>query len=335
MDLMPSEEHEQIAATVKSLLADRVPVVGRGRDHVVDGPEIDPLLWRACAELGWLSLGLPESLGGVGYGLVEETMLFRELGRGVAPGPFLPGVLGARVAAFAGDAGLAAALASGRQRAALGTVTRSGGLSITHCDGADLVVVCAPDRATLFEFGECSVGSIDPVDGMIPTGVGVRPAGTGVASVEATNDPVYERGLVLAAAGAVGISEALLELAAGYAVQREQFGKPIGAFQGIKHLCADMAVRADGAYAQVSYAAVAVQDRLEGSGFEAAVAKYYADEASRLNGEACVQTFGALGFTSEATPYRYVLRGHVLARSLTSRAALLDRIIDRRSESSD
>ncbi len=329
MDLMPSEEHEQIAVTVRSLLADRMPVVGRGRQHVVAGPEIDPLLWHECAELGWLSLGLPESLAGVGYGLVEETMLFRELGRGVAPGPFLPGVLGARVAAFAGDSGLAEALVSGRQRVALGTVTRRGGLSITHCNGADLVVVCEPDRAVLFEFGECAVAPIDPVDGTIPTGVGVRPAGTGVASVDATIDPVYERGLVLAAACAVGISEALLELAADHARQREQFGKPIGAFQGIKHLCADMAVRADGAYAQAGYAAVAVQDRLAGCGFEAAVAKYYADEASRLNGEGCVQTFGALGFTSEATPYRYVLRGHVLARSLASRAALLDRIIDR------
>ena len=329
MDLMPSDEHDEIAATVRSFLADRIPVVGRGREHVIEGPEIDPMLWRECADLGWISLGLPESLGGVGYGLVEEMMLFRELGRGVAPGPFLPGVLGVRVAAFAGDSALAGELADGRARVSLGTPVGIDGLSVVHSAGTDFVLVCEPDRATLFEADECAIEPIDPVDGTVPIGRGLRPAGPGLVSVDAATDPVFERGLVLSAAASVGIAEALVELAADHARQRQQFGKPIGAFQGIKHLCADMAVRADGAFAQVSYAAVAVQDRLERAGFEALVAKYFADEATRLNGEGCVQTFGALGFTSEAKPYRYVLRGHVHARSLMSRAALLDRIVPR------
>jgi alkylation response protein AidB-like acyl-CoA dehydrogenase len=194
-----------------------------------------------------------------------------------------------------------------------------------------LTLVCTPDQATLFDAGACAIEPIDPVDGTIPTGRGVHPKQPGLASVDAATDPVFERGLVLGAASSVGIAEALVELAAAHAQQRHQFGKPIGAFQGIKHLCADMVVRSDGAYAQVSYAAIAVEDRMDGAAFEAIVAKYYADEATRLNGEGCVQTFGALGFTSEATPYRYVLRGHVLARSLMSRTALLDRIIGRSS----
>jgi alkylation response protein AidB-like acyl-CoA dehydrogenase len=329
MDLMPSHEHDEIAATVRSFIANRMPVAGRGPQHVIDGPEIDPGVWRECADMGWLSLGLPESLGGVGYGLVEEMMLFRELGRGLAPGPFLPGILGARVAGFGGHSALAGELVAGHKRVALGIPVGADGLSVVHSAGADLVLVCEPNRATLFAADECAIESIDPVDGTVPVGRGIRPAGSGIASVDAADDPVFDRGLVLSAAASVGIAEALVELAADHARERQQFGKPIGAFQGIKHLCADMAVRADGGFAQVCYAAVSVQDQLEGAGFEAAVAKYYADEATRLNGEGCVQTFGALGFTSEAKPYRYVLRGHVLARCLMSRAGLLDRIIAR------
>jgi alkylation response protein AidB-like acyl-CoA dehydrogenase len=114
-----------------------------------------------------------------------------------------------------------------------------------------------------------------------------------------------------------------------YAKDREQFGKPIGAFQAIKHRCADMAVRAEGAFAQAGYAALAVRDGLVGADVEAAIAKYHADEAARLNAEAAVHIHGAMGTTNEATPHRFVHRAHLLAHCLSTRAELLDRIVGR------
>ena len=67
------------------------------------------------AELGWFALGLPEDAGGVGCGLADEALVFREIGRALASGPFLSTTLAARVAAFSGDAELAAAVAGGQQ----------------------------------------------------------------------------------------------------------------------------------------------------------------------------------------------------------------------------
>ncbi len=337
MDLMPNGEQDEIAATVAAFLVDRVPVVGRGREHVVSGPEIDAGIWTECAELGWLSLGLPESAGGVGYSLVEEMMLFRELGRGVVPGPFLPGVLAAHLAAAAGDLDLASTIASGAVKVALGTpigpvsigATVAGDLSVTHVDDAALVLVCDDRSAALVSIDSCDVDQIDPVEGSITTGHGRADQVRATVHVDAATEPIFVRGLVLAAAAATGVAEAVLELAVAHACERVQFGKPIGTYQAIKHRCSDMKVGADGANAQASYAAVCVRDGIGAWATEAAIAKYVADEAARLNCEGAVQIHGAMGFTSEALPHRYVYRAHLLGRTLASRAALLDRIIGR------
>ena len=338
MELMPSAEHDEIVDTVRSFLAARIPVLGRGRDHVTDGAEIDPGLWRECAALGWLGLGLPESAGGVGYGLVEEMLLFRELGRGVVPGHFLPGVLGAHVAAAAGDLDLAAAIVSGETLVALGTtigpanIGRSvtGELSVVHTERAELVVVCNEHVASLVRFADCTIEPVDPVEGSITVGRGRADVVDAVAWVDRRRPSRSScAGLVLAAAAATGVAEAALALAVQHAGQRVQFGKPIGVNQAIKHWCADMAVSAEGAFAQACYAAVAVRDGLPGAAIEAAIAKYHADEAARLNSEGCVQIHGAMGFTSEALPHRYVYRAHLLGRCLATRANLLDRIVQR------
>jgi alkylation response protein AidB-like acyl-CoA dehydrogenase len=335
MDLMPSDDQLEIAATVAAFLADRLPVTGRGSHHVVSGPEIDPEIWRTCAGLGWLALGLGEEHGGVGFGPAEEIMLFRELGRGVAPGPFLPGVLAAHLAACVGDAALTESITSGVAKVALGTPVRPASIgaivdaevSVVHTDGAEFVLVAGAGAAALVPAAACGIAPIDPVAGSTTTGRGRIEGVDAVAWADAGACPVYDRGLVLAAASATGVAEAALALAVGYAGQRVQFGKPIGVNQAIKHRCADMAVAADGAFAQVCYSALAVGDRMPGSSVEAAIAKYAADEAARIACEGAVQIHGAMGFTSEATPHRYVYRAHLLARCLASRAALLDRIV--------
>ena len=330
MDLMPSAEQEEITTTVASFLAARLPATAHASVFVTPGAEIDSALFRECAELGWLSLGLPERFGGVGYGLAEEAMLFRELGRGLAPGGFLPGVLGARVAAFAGDADLAASIVSGSVQVALATrdTTDTDDVSVLHAAEASLVVVCDAASAALYSIADCALAPIDPVDGSVRIARGTL-GGSVIASVAADLDPVFIRGLVLCAAMQAGTAEAQCELGVAYAKVREQFGKPIGANQAIKHRCADMAVRAEGAFSQVCYAATALDGGAEGFAEEAIIAKYYADEAARLNGEASVQIHGAIGFTTETLPHRHVWRAHTMARALAVRPALLDALVPR------
>jgi alkylation response protein AidB-like acyl-CoA dehydrogenase len=337
MELMPNDEQDAIATTVAAFLADRLPVQGRGRDHVTHGPELADEVWRDCAELGWLSLGLPAANGGVGYSLVEEMVLFRELGRAVAPGPFLPGVLAGHLAVAAGDQALAASIMSGEVRVALGTAVGpasigsvvSGDLSLVHTDRADHVLVCDDQHAALIPARGLDIRPVDAVDGSISTGR-CRPDGVPTTlSAPARDEPVWLRGLVLAAAEAAGVAAAVLDLAVAHAGDRVQFGRPIGTYQAIKHRCADMKVAADGADAQTAYAAVAVRDGIHGAATEAIVAKYVADEAARTNSEGAVQIHGAMGFTSEALPHRYVYRAHLLGRCLATRTTLLDQIVRR------
>ncbi|HET6951874.1 MAG TPA: acyl-CoA dehydrogenase family protein, partial [Acidimicrobiales bacterium] len=98
MDLLPTPEQEEIITSVAAFLGAELPMA-RLRELHGQGAPLEAGVWRQCAALGWFGLGLAESAGGVGYGLAEEALLFREIGRHLAPGPLLPTVLAARVAA--------------------------------------------------------------------------------------------------------------------------------------------------------------------------------------------------------------------------------------------
>lgn len=100
MDLRPSTEQLEIIDSSAAFLRDRWPIT-RTREMFGAAANVDIGAWKAAAELGWFGLGLPESMGGIGCGLADETLLFREIGRSLASGPMLSSVLGARVAASA------------------------------------------------------------------------------------------------------------------------------------------------------------------------------------------------------------------------------------------
>ena len=158
MDLLPTPEQDEIIATVRSQL-DRdfdlhALAALDGADSVVDRS-----LWERCAALGWFGLGLDEPLGGVGYTLVEEALLFAELGAHATPGPFLATVLGGRLAALAGHAELAGRILAGELVVALAEPegdgpavvgpTVDGSFRVTDHGGADLLLVMTDDHAAL------------------------------------------------------------------------------------------------------------------------------------------------------------------------------------------
>src|SRR4029078_5336053 len=93
MDLMPSAEQEAVRDSIRTMLRDRMPPA-RVRAVMASDAPVDRAFWRQAAELGWLGLALPEAAGGAGYGLPEAMLLFTELGRALAPGPWLGSVLG-------------------------------------------------------------------------------------------------------------------------------------------------------------------------------------------------------------------------------------------------
>lgn len=124
-------------------------------------------------------------------------------------------------------------------------------------------------------------------------------------------DNVYSRALMLLGAYAVGVGEGARDMAVDYAQVREQFDKPIGAFQSIKHICADMAIRSEAALCQAAFAALVMADDLPDTDFHAVASKIVATRAAVANAAANIQVHGAFGFTAEANAHHYLKRAHV------------------------
>ena len=358
MTLAITEEHQALQQTARRFLESRCPPAVPRRLLDAEGEDLPPF-WSDLAELGWLGLHLPENIGGQGYGLAELAIVLEELGRAVAPGPFLPTVLASAVVARAGSAeqraDLLPRLADGSTPAALAfgsgvlaaEPTGSGGLRLS---GTLRPVLGAGLAHLLFlpvgaETGEvwCAVDAgavtISPLQSLDPTRRVAAVTADDVvvpASRQLAGDdvPAIVAALVatLAGAEAAGGAAWCVDTASSYAAVREQFGRPIGQFQGVKHRCADMLVAAEQA-AGVAWDAAAALDQgwHEGAALAAAVAGAVAPDAFFQCGKDCIQVLGGIGFTWEHDAHLYLKRAMALrqvlgsppqARQLTARLAL-------------
>ncbi len=336
MDLLPTPEQEEIVSTVRAQL-DKQFELNALAAHDGDDQVVERELWRRCAELGWFGLGLEEELGGVGYSLVEEALLFAELGAHATPGPFLATVLGARLAATAGEADLAAGILGGElvialaeAEAADATVgaTVSGRFRVTDHGGADLFLVAGTDPAAGMAIVDAVPASAEPsLDLLVPLGVVELDGVTARASVADSADLAL-RATVLLASELAGNAAATAAQSTEYAKDREQFGRPIGSFQAVKHRCADMAVRAEAATSLARYASLAVADGRADGAFHANAAWAVASNAALTNAHTNVQNHGGIGFTWEHTAHRFVTRAQFLVRTLGDRGAHLAALLD-------
>lgn len=306
MDLMPTPEQSEIVDTIRVVLERELsPTVEATFDR--HAPEVDKTAWAALGELGWFALGLDEAHGGVGYGAVEEALLHMELGRFVAPGPFLAQTMAAHLAADGdGDVG---AIASGTAVAAWAEFdgrsswTTFGGAAadvmVLSRDGA--LALCAADKVTTTE----TIPSLDPA-----TPLHRATVADGVA---VDNRAATDRANLLVAAFLAGIATATAEQSTSYAKDRHQFGQPIGSFQAVKHRCADMATRAEAARSQVAWAAISLRDGADDLDLNVSAARVMAQNAAITNAEINVQNHGGIGFTWEHPAHRYVTRARTLA----------------------
>lgn len=336
MRLLPTVAQEEIVGTVRMFLSKEMPLT-RLREFDDGRNPLGDHFWKQCAEQGWFGLGLPEETGGVGGSVVEEVLLFREIGRAVTPGPFLPAVLGARVATHAAAAELAAEILSGDAVVALGELrdpdasvgeTVSGRLDLFYGDAAQYVLVLDEATAALVRRADLPAGEhVSCIDSTIAfERLEARGVPT-VAVVETGVDALRARGTLLSAALLAGIAEAARDRTSDYANVRMQFGRPIGVNQAVKHECADMAVRADAATYQTFFAAVVHHAGREDLEFHVSAAKIVAAESAIRNAESAVQLHGAMGFTFEHFAHRYVSRARVYERLFDSSTQLLDRLI--------
>jgi alkylation response protein AidB-like acyl-CoA dehydrogenase len=309
-----TEEHEELRLAVRRFVETRIPPAVP-RAHLDAERDARPAFWTALCEPGWLGLHVGESFGGAGYGFVEQSVVLEELGRAIAPGPYLPTALAAAVIQDAGGVAakeLLPALAAGELTAA---VALSGPQPVVGGVLAD-VIVCEIDGAwAALDAAALTVTELPSVD---PTRRAARVEIDGVAVPPGrrleglTTARVQDIAAVMLAAEAVGIAQWCVETAAEYAKHRIQFGRPIGQFQGVKHRCADMLARTELARAGAWDAARAVDDVENGGAVAIATGAALAFDAAFTNAKDCVQILGGIGFTWEHDAHMYLRRAMTL-----------------------
>jgi alkylation response protein AidB-like acyl-CoA dehydrogenase len=331
MPIAITPEHEDLGDSVRALVERVAP--SEVLHEALETPiEIPPPYWRAAAEQGLQGVHLAESVGGQGFGFLELAIVIAEFGRGAVPGPFVPSVIAsALIAADDPDAKVLNDLASGAAIAAYAlesslTATPQDGVLVVHGEArsvpaagqASVLVlpVAGLDAETsgtewvVFDADQLQIEPVKSVDPLRPV-AHVRANAVEVAADRVLNNlnVTSARALVstLLSAEAVGVARWATDTATAYAKIREQFGRPIGQFQAIKHKCAEMAADTERATAAVWDAARAVDEALEkGWGaqdicaeFAGAVAATLALAAAQRCAQDCIQVHGGIGFTWE------------------------------------
>lgn len=319
MDFELSDDQVALAEGIAKLCAGRVPPDRLRELEHVGG--IDRDLWRELGDAGVFALRLPEDAGGVGLGMAEAGVVFQELGRALVPGPLIWSHL---ASSFAPEAAMGERIFTG--------VVRDGSsrLVIDHLGGSDSLVVIGPDGVSVVAASDVTDRAravAVPTDPLTPIWlVDKLPEGERVGDNELATRLLRE-GAALAAAQQVGIARATTDLAVAYAKEREQFNRPIGSFQAVKHILADMLVRAEVARATADAAAVTLdQPEVGDPAMAVAGAKAVAGEAAVRNSEACIQVHGGMGFTWEALPHLYLKRAWVLDAAFGSADASADEV---------
>jgi 3-oxocholest-4-en-26-oyl-CoA dehydrogenase beta subunit len=339
MDFVRNEAQQELAALTRRILDG----VTAERLRAAEATGFDPALWADLAGAGILAAGLPESVGGAGLGLLEQCSVLAELGRAVAPVPYLASiVLGASaVAAFgtpdqrrrwAGPAGrgeviLTAALSEedGDDPAApsvraqyAGGRWRVSGVKTTVAAGtqADLLLVPAgtADGVAVFLVAPSDAGvTVQPQQLTGGPAARVELAGVELPGDRVLGDPaagaeitgwLVSRGTVGLCALQAGVTERALELTAAYARSREQFGRPIGSFQAVTQRLADAYIDVEAVRLTMWQAAWRLSAGLPAD-TEVATAKFWAADAGHRVAHTAVHVHGGMGVDVSYPLHRY------------------------------
>jgi alkylation response protein AidB-like acyl-CoA dehydrogenase len=334
-DLLYSDTEDALRDSVRHLFADRCPPESVVRAYDPEPQDFSDIWRTLAAELGVAGLLVPESLGGAGAGAREAAVVMEEIGRAVAPVPFLSSAVLATVALLgAGDTETVTALAEGKSTAALvvplstppgdpiaGVNIGADGLtgavsSVAGAGEADVLVVpvAGPDGLEIHTVARAASGvQITPLLALDMTrplanvrfsaasSSRVGPAGGAVAAA-------LETGAALLASEQLGLAQWCFETTLSYAKQRKQFGRAIGSYQAVKHRLADLWFEVSSATAAARHAADSCARRDEDASIAAAVAQAYCSGVAVHAAEECVQLHGGIGMTWEYPAHLYLKR---------------------------
>ncbi|CKM69887.1 acyl-CoA dehydrogenase [Mycobacterium tuberculosis] len=351
MSIAITPEHYELADSVRSLVARVAPseVLHAALESPVENP---PPYWQAAAEQGLQGVHLAESVGGQGFGILELAVVLAEFGYGAVPGPFVPSAIasaliaahdpqakvlaelatGAAIAAYALDSGLTAPrhgdvlVIRGEVRAVPAAAQASVLVLPVAIESRDEWVVLRNDQLEIE-----AVKSLDPLRPIAHVRANAVDVSDDALLSNLTMTTAHALMSTLLSAEAVGVARWATDTASAYAKIREQFGRPIGQFQAIKHKCAEMIADTERATAAVWDAARALDDAGESSSdveFAAAVAATLAPATAQRCTQDCIQVHGGIGFTWEHDTNVYYRRALMLAACFGRGSEYPQRVVD-------
>ena len=300
----------------------------------------DSTAWRGpydgIAELGLFGIAVDENDGGAGGSVEDLCAIVEEAARALVPGPVAGTALATLVVT---DTELLEALSSGRRTAGFALdcdlTEVAGQISgtadyVLGADAAGVLLLPAGEHVVLVDAGDPAV-TLDP----LPATDFSRPLarltlrGAAATRLDVTRRRFEDLAATILAAEAAGVARWALETAADYAKVREQFGKPIGSFQAVKHLCAEMLLRSQQISVAAGDAAVAAGgDDERQLSIAAAVAAAAGIQAARSNTKDCIQVLGGIGFTWEHDAHLYLRRAFGIAQFLGGESRWLRRVVE-------
>jgi alkylation response protein AidB-like acyl-CoA dehydrogenase len=313
MDFDFNDEQREIKSTARDFLGSRFKPE-KVRELAESDNPYDDDLWRQISELGWPGIAISEEHGGLGLGTVELVILQEELGYALAPTPFIANAYAGALIQTAGSdeqrAQWLPGIASGEARGAAELDADPDPL-VGAADGAAILVLAEGDGARLVEPEAATLERLDLID---TTRAYYRVTADGGDSLPGDVAPAVDTGAVALAAELVGVGQRALDMAVEYAKEREQFGRPIGAYQAVSHRLAEMLWDVEEARSLTYYAAWAADAEPETLPLAASMAKARASDAANSVTHNAIQTFGGIGFTWEHDIHFFLKRARVGSR---------------------
>jgi len=343
-DLRWSEEQQELASMMGTLLAKHSDS-GAVRSAAESSCGYDEKLWALlCEQVGVASLGIPEQYDGAGFGFLETAVVLEQLGYALAPAPLLSGVLATEALLRAGDDEVCARLLPGIAAGSVATLAWSG---VRGMADAPITVSAVDDRltGTVPDVLDGDTAEVLLVVASTEDGTGLYEVPLDADMLTRTHTPAMDLTLRLAtvqleqvpcrriggdvtdalrevhavgcaavSALQVGVAQRALDMTVSYSKEREQFGRPIGSFQALKHRMADMLVLVETARSAAMDAAFAVASGDEHLLRRTSVAKAWCSEALSQVASETIQLHGGIAITWEHDAHLVFKRAHALGQ---------------------
>jgi alkylation response protein AidB-like acyl-CoA dehydrogenase len=295
-----TDDQQAIKSTAHEFLENRVKP--EKRREWAEAGVYDDALWNEMCELGWPGIFIGEEHEGQGLGVLELCILQEELGYALAPSPFFSNAAAGLIIQHAGSdeqkQKWLPGIATGSARGTVGWVRDGVAPLVPDADSASLIVLLDGASASVVTPDSVSVETADTIDS---TRRFSRVEANGGGEPLDASDPSEALAPIATALSAelVGVAQRCMEMAVDYAKERQQFGRPIGAYQGVSHRCAQMMLEVESARSVTLYAAWCSDHEPESQDLASSMAKAYASDAGWRVSAASLQVHGGIGFTWE------------------------------------